>query len=164
MNNTDNFKTHDIHTPRLTLQGIETYCRVVDIIDGDSVVIVIPLFGSYYKFNARLDGIDAFEMHSHDPILQQKAIVSRNRVFELISKQQCEQVLDRKQIQKALNNDVYLAWVKCLNYDKYGRLLCNLYCSQENEKSISEILIQNNLAYAYEGGTKKTESEQLHLT
>jgi endonuclease YncB( thermonuclease family) len=161
MNDTVQFKAYDIHTPRLTLQGIETYCRVVDIIDGDSVVIVIPLFGSYYKFNARLDGIDAFEMHSHDPILQQKAIASRNKVFELISKQQGTG--DRKQIQKVLNDDVFIAWVKCLNNDKYGRLLCNLYCSQEDEKSISEILIQDGLAYAYGGGTKKTESEQLRL-
>jgi len=159
----EQFKSYDIHTPVFSMNGIETYCRIVDIIDGDSVMLIVPLFGQYYKFNARLKGIDTFEIKSHDNVLKEKALLARKKVFEIVCKEQVLLETDRKHLQEVLNKNVYIVWVKCYEYDKYGRLLCDLYCSQNDEKSISDKLIELKLAYPYFGGTKKTEKEQLLL-
>ena len=38
-----------------------------------------------------------------------------------------------------------------VSYDKYGRILCNLYL---DDISISEWLMSNHFAVSYDGGTK----------
>jgi len=53
-----------IHTPEFTLNGLNTKGRLVNIIDGDSVSIVLPVFNNFYKYNIRLSGIDTCEMRS----------------------------------------------------------------------------------------------------
>ena len=47
--------------------------------------------------------------------------------------------------------------VKCLDFDKYGRLLVEIYEIKEHDtkSNISDWLIDNNYAYVYNGGTKK---------
>ena len=49
--------------------------------------------------------------------------------------------------------------IECLDFDKYGRLLGNLYI-EGNEMSISTMMIEKGFAKAYDGGTKiKWEEE-----
>ena len=53
-------------------------------------------------------------------------------------------------------------YVKCHDFDKYGRLLLDLYLDKD-EKSISDVLLEEKLAYVYNGKTKLNEDEQLNL-
>ena len=43
------FKKYDDKTPNFSLYGKNTLGRVVDILDGDTIKIIIPLFDSFYK-------------------------------------------------------------------------------------------------------------------
>ena len=52
-----------ITTPKLTLNGYKGQARLVDIIDGDTVYLVIPFLDNYFKFNTRVSGIDTPEKH-----------------------------------------------------------------------------------------------------
>ena len=45
--------------------------------------------------------------------------------------------------------------IECLQFDKYGRLLGNLYTYRQNEH-INQIMIDEGHGYIYDGGTKKT--------
>ena len=60
-----------------------------------------------------------------------------------------------------LNNNVFLIYVKCYNFDKYGRLLCDISKNYKS-KCFSDILFEEKLAYKYTGKTKLTELEQLN--
>ena len=140
------FKDYDISTPKFSLDGYKSHCRIVDIIDGDTLIVVLPLFGTHYKFNVRLNGIDTSELKSKD----KSAYKARERVFEIVCKNKCE-ANTRKYIQNYLKNNVIVCWIECSKFDKYGRLLGNI--SIEN-KYVSVILLEENLAKPYDGGTK----------
>jgi len=160
------FINHDISTPYFKLTGTNTYARLVDIHDGDTIKVVIPLFNNFYKFNVRLNGIDTCELKSHNMENKNKAIQARNKICELINekwKNKKEFKLDtQKEIKEYLNSFVCLVYIKCYDFDKYGRLLADVYINYDNPIiHLSDILLNENLAYKYDGGTKLSEKDQL---
>ena len=51
-------------------------------------------------------------------------------------------------------NDNQLVYIKCGNFDKYGRLLGKIYVNEKDNVSVNELMIQNNYGYIYNGGKK----------
>jgi len=176
MSDINAFKNYGIKTPRFTLNNINTYGRLVDIIDGDSLSIILPIYNDYFKFNVRLNGIDTSELHSHKEELKHFAENAKNELVKLIIKTDNLTKMDsliktdnltKHEVQEILDNKLIVVWVECLEFDKYGRLLANVYCFNEDTNeydiSLSEYLLNNKFAYMYNGGKKLSESEQLLL-
>jgi len=152
----EDFRQFGGSTPELSITGLKTYGRVVDIYDGDTVKVILPAFGSYYKFTTRLNYIDTCEIRSKDKVLQDNAIKARDKLFELVTN---TKVITKNDIKKTLESDVYLVWVDCCNKDKYGRILANIYKDKDTTKSFSEILLDEKFAYKYEGKTKLSDDD-----
>ena len=144
------FTKYDEGTSIFTLKGRKCWGRVVDVYDGDTIKIILPIFGEFLRFNARLDGIDTAEIKSTDDEIKKLAKKAKERLKELIAEKQ------------NMEKKVCIVWVECLEWDKYGRLLVNIYKKPGGE-SLAKILIKENLAYEYDGGRKKNESEILEL-
>lgn len=161
------FKSYDITTPKFTLNHQKFYARVVDILDGDTIVLIIHLFNNFYKFNVRIHGIDTCEMKSKDAHNKDLAIKARDTVFNLVCNKwnESSESITKDFIKETLNKNVFLVWVECLEFDKYGRLLANVFVLKNDKKdeSIGEYLLQHKLAYEYLGEKKLTESQQLEL-
>ena len=164
------FKNYGIKTPRFTLNNLKTYGRLVDIIDGDSLSIILPIYNDYFKFNVRLNGIDTSELHSHTEELRHFAENAKNELVKLIIKNSGlikTDSLTKHEVQEILDDKLIVMWVECLEFDKYGRLLANVYCfneeTNEYDISLSKYLLDNKFAYTYNGGTKLSESDQLLL-
>lgn len=160
----EDFRQYGGSTPELSMSGIKSYGRLVDIYDGDSIKVILPVFGSYYKFTIRLDGIDTCEIRSKDTVLQEYAIKARDRLFELLTNNTpytkvYTKIDAKKDIKKLLDTEVYLVWVECGNKDKYGRILANIYKDKGSTQSMSSILLEEKLAYRYEGKTKLSDDE-----
>jgi endonuclease YncB( thermonuclease family) len=156
----EEFRQFGGSTPELSINGLKSYGRLVDIYDGDTVKIVLPVFDSFYKFSIRLNEIDTCEIKSKDKVLQENAIKARDRLFELLTNNKVDAVNSincKNDIKKALDAEVYLVWVECDSKDKYGRILANIYKDKGSTKSVSEILIEEKLAYRYGGKTKMTD-------
>ena len=94
-------------TPKFSLKGQSHIAKCVKCYDADSIHVVILLHDVYTKFNCRLLGIDTAELRTKDMEERAFAIKSRDFLREL--------VLDK------------LVVISCDNFDKYGRLLINLY-------------------------------------
>jgi hypothetical protein len=62
--------------------------------------------------------------------------------------------IKKDEVIKILQNNKRLITVKCLEFDKYGRLLVELYNNADDTKSFNNILVEKNLAVSYDGGTK----------
>uniref|UniRef100_A0A6C0E0Z4 TNase-like domain-containing protein n=1 Tax=viral metagenome TaxID=1070528 RepID=A0A6C0E0Z4_9ZZZZ len=163
------YKNNGLNTEYFTLKGKSMYGRLVDVLDGDSIKVVISLFDRCYKFNVRLNGIDTSEMKSKRDVNKERAMEAREMVCSLVTGKSNTYVggLTRKEIQKMLDDNVYILWLECHEFDKYGRLLADVYIdyvdteAQTNgRKSINEELVKCNLAYRYSGKTKLTEEEQ----
>lgn len=164
----NDFAKYGLSTPEFSLKGIETFCRVVSVYDADTITVVMPLFDSYYRFNIRLLGIDCPEMKSKILENKKKAIRARNQVIQWLLPNKTinlDETYTKKQIQEMFAQDVAIAWIKCDEYEKFGRILANLYSNFNDPEhlSFSNRLIAEGLAYSYMGGTKLTEEEQLNM-
>ena len=121
-----------------------TYNAIVErVVDGDTVDVNIDLGFkiTMMKQRVRLMGIDTPELRTRD-----------------LKEKECGYFVRDKLREKILNQIII---VKCLNFDKYGRLLVYIYPYNENmiiddKQSYNQWLIDNKYALPYDGGTKKT--------
>ena len=120
---------------KFSLNGYTTFAKCVHVYDGDTIHVVfkMPNSNECYKWIIRMIGIDTPEMKTKNTNEKQLAIKARDFLRSLI--------LDK------------IIMVECLDFDKYGRLLGNLYV-EGNETTISNQMIEKGYAKAYDGGTK----------
>lgn len=116
----------------LSLENEEKSGKVVSVYDGDTVKIVFPLHDTLYKWNCRLNRVDTPELRTRNKLEKKFGYEVRDKLRE-----------------KILNKVVK---VECGEFDKYGRLLTEIYFEDEN---VNQWLINNNYAFEYNGGTKK---------
>lgn len=103
--------------------------------DGDTITFNIPhthpLFGT--KISVRVRGLDTPELRGRPTCEKDLAKVAKERVQTLLSK---AKRIDLTEIGR----------------DKYFRVLANVVVDGQ---SLSTILLEQNLAYQYDGGTKR---------
>lgn len=138
-----------LDTPKLSLNGLNTKARLVDIVDGDTVYLVIPFENKFYKWNTRLSGLDTCEKNSKVNANKELGYAATHFVTQFFTG---KTNLTRKEIQKELNDNVVIVDVCCGAFDKYGRLLATIFY---NDLSLSKELLDHKLAYEYHGGTKR---------
>ena len=129
------------NTSFMTFKNREFDAKIVYVYDGDTIHVVFQVFGTYYRWNCRIMGVDTPELRTKNEKEKQKGYIVRDKVKE-----------------NFLNKIVK---IKCDEFDKYGRLLIDVYLPKDiqnknNSTFLSEWLIANNYAYAYNGGTKIT--------
>lgn len=169
------------NTNFFSLDGLSTFCRIVDVLDGDTMTVIIPLHDTFYKFIIRLYGIDTCEIKSKNINIHEKGIDAKNRVISLLcSSNNIKDInynLTKKEIKDFFNNNFIIAYISCKEFDKFGRTLGDVFLLNEIEKnvedennisidkitqkenSLSYILINEKLAYPYFGDSKLTEEE-----
>lgn len=149
-----------LDTPLFSLSGLKTHARVVSIYDADTITVVMLFAGKFTKFNLRLYGIDTPEMKSKDITVRDKANKARDRVVQLITN---TTLPTKKDVQAYLAANIVLVYIECFDQDKWGRTLAQAYIKQGDAKSISDILLEEKLAYPYFGETKLTEEQQIQV-
>ena len=153
---------NDTNTPLFSFNGVNGMSRVVDITDGDTIKAIINFKDEYYKIIVRLNNIDTCETKSKCEANKNLGINAKKRLYNLITNKTIE-TNDKKLIKKELNDNCYLIYLKCYDFDKYGRVLGDIYKNENDDLSFSSILINEKLAYIYGGKTKLTEEDQLEL-
>lgn len=139
--------------PWFSLDGQRTV-RVISLHDGDTFTAVFKFEGTFYKFPVRLNRIDTAEMTTKNTILKTKAFLARDKLFELITGRKDTDTVTwhKKDFDDYFqNNETYLK-ITCEGMDKYGRVLASV-------ENFAETLVQQKLAYWYDGGKKLTEDE-----
>ena len=76
-----------------------------------------------------------------------KLIIPNNSAFDNA------EIKKKEDICLELEKNKKLVIVKCLEFDKYGRLLVELF-NQESIESFNSMLIAKNLSVTYDGGKK----------
>jgi endonuclease YncB( thermonuclease family) len=145
--------------PEFSLNGINTIGKIVDIYDGDTCKIILIYENNLLLFNCRLKNVDTPEMKPlktkiNRDVEIQNAIKCRNKLIQISTN--CNIDLDdkltKKELQSILLDNNKILKIKCYEFDKYGRLLVELFF---NDKSINDILIEENFAKRYDGGKKE---------
>jgi endonuclease YncB( thermonuclease family) len=139
----------DENTPTLTFDDIKQKCKVLRIIDGDTVDIAFyhKDIAKLYKYRLRLYGIDTPE--------KRPSLTSPTRDAEMAAARRASQALmDR------LEETGYIIVIHFHKKDKYGRLMGTLY--DKAGLSINNWLIVQGYATPYFGG-KKVEFDSSKL-
>lgn len=135
-----NWKAIEKNTyPDFSYNGIKCYAKVVDIYDGDTGRIVFKENGIFKQYKFRLIGIDTPELKPPLNTPNREEIVKK-------AKEAKEYVV------KLILNKV--VWVEMSKFDKYGRILVNIYPKYISKKSINQLLLESKLGKEYFGGTK----------
>lgn len=135
-------KNCDRKTKKFSLEGQTKLCKVVSVYDGDTCNVVFDHNGVINRWNVRMNGYDTPEMRPSKKLpnrdeIKQKAIKSRDFLKSLIC------------------NKDQLVYIKCGEFDKYGRLLGEIYINENDEDSVNSLMIKTGHGYEYHGGTKK---------
>jgi len=142
-----------------SLKGHVSHCKVVKIIDGDSInIICYGLDGEIIKVNARLMGIDTPELNVY-PHLAKSA---RNYLIQLVTNVEIDVDDERscKELQTLIDQNTKLLIAKFGSEDKYGRQLVELYNDISDidvySRSINHMMIASKRARYYDGGKKQS--------
>ena len=146
MNTIDQALIQRLHAVDLTtvkkfsFEGFITYAKVIKVHDADTVTLLFEYNDTIVKYNVRIDGIDAPELHSKIP----------------------EEANLSKKGKEYLTNIVLHTIVKvvCKDFDKYGRILADIYTlktsstNEIQETNVSQLLLRGGYVRTYNGGTK----------
>ena len=117
--------------------------KVVSVYDGDTVNVLLVLGITGFKFGLRIYGIDTAEVKSHNIILKNYAIKSRNFLQTLLKPEH-----------------IYIA--RIIDNDKYGgRLIADIFYKNKDGAycSVSDTMLTNKFALPYNGKSKANEQE-----
>ena len=119
------------------------------VLDGDTIDVTIDLgFDLYKKERVRVAGVDTPEKRTRDKEEKELGLDATNWLKE--------------KLDGALRGDDELIIRTELvgGVGKYGRLLGWLYVG-DDDLSLNELMITEGYAWAYDGGTKKKDFEEL---
>ena len=126
--------------------------RVVEInrvVDGDTIDVTIDLgFDLFKKERVRVAGVDTPEKRTRDLEEKELGIEATNWLKE--------------KLDGAISgdDDLIIRTELVGGMGKYGRLLGWLYIG-DSELSLNELMIEEGYAWAYDGGTKQKNFEEL---
>tara|TARA_B100000700_G_scaffold147172_1_gene164012 strand:+ start:404 stop:817 length:414 start_codon:yes stop_codon:yes gene_type:complete len=125
--------------------------KINKVLDGDTIDVTIDLgFDLYKKERVRIAGVDTPEKRTRDKEEKALGIDATNWLKEKLT--------------NTINGDDELTIRTELvgGVGKYGRLLGWLYIGDSN-MSLNEKMIQEGYAWAYDGGTKQKNFEDLRV-
>ena len=126
--------------------------RVIEInrvVDGDTIDVTIDLgFDLYKKERVRVAGVDTPEKRTRD--LEEKKL-GYDATYWLTK--HLENAIDGEE-------DLVIRTELVGGVGKYGRLLGWLYVGDQ-DRSLNELMIEEGYAWAYDGGTKQKNFEEL---
>jgi micrococcal nuclease len=123
---------------KLNLNNTEKYipnirlAKVIKVYDGDTITIGTIMNKNNYKFQVRLNRLDTPELKTKNETEKKAGLLVRDKLID-----------------KILNQIITINIIK---YDKYGRLLAEIYLNNEN---INDWLLNNKYAVPYNGETKE---------
>jgi endonuclease YncB( thermonuclease family) len=154
-------RSQDKEVSDFSLEGLEIWAKVVNVYDGDTFRVSFymnPTDSKQVKFKVRGNGYNACEMypnkdHPQREREQEKAIYARNRFIQLATdcKVELKERYTRKDVQSIVDRNKKLVFVRFSKFEKFGRVLADVFEDRNAKKSINQILIDERHAVVYNG-------------
>jgi micrococcal nuclease len=110
--------------------------EIIRCVDGDTVDAWIDVgFDMRIKQRLRLHGIDTPETRTKDPVEKKVGLMAKARVQELLEV-----------------GKTYPIWT--VEKGKFGRYLARIYLDEARNQCVNDMLVEENLALIYFGGSK----------
>jgi len=127
--------------PLFTFKNYATYGKITNVYDGDTFTLVFLYNGSPMKYKCRCLGYDSPEM--------KPSLKSPNREKEIAAAKIARQrFIDITSVAEFI-------YIKFYDFDKYGRILVEVFIDETDEKSVNTRMIEEGHGYKYDGGKKQ---------
>jgi len=123
--------------PEFNFNGLRKKAKIISVYDADTCDAIMCIDEKPYKFKIRINGIDTPEIK---PLKTME-----NRELHVECGLKCREYLKSKILNKIVE-------IQCYDFDKYGRVLGDIYISKL--KTVTNDLINKKYAKKYEGKTK----------
>lgn len=153
----DLLSKYDNSTKLFSHAGLKTYARAVEMYDADTLKVVFPFQkNDVHKIIVRVNGVDSPELRSKNKDVQEWAVKARNRMLSMIAPGvfKVDGTYSKKDIIRLLKDNVAVIWLHALEYDKFGRLLGDLFTSPDDKETIQSICVKEGYCKNYFGKTK----------
>ena len=131
-------KIKDENIKLFSFDGHNCLAKIVNVYDGDTFTACFKYNGEIIKYKFRTYGYDSPEM---------KPLKSKPNRDE----EKKKAIEAREAFKQITNWNNSLVTLKMMSFDKYGRILVDVY---KGELNINKWMIENGYGYAYYGGTK----------
>jgi endonuclease YncB( thermonuclease family) len=128
----------DTSIEQFSLNGRIILGKVVSVYDGDTCKVNLFVGNDLKQFTVRMMGYDSPELRTKNTTEKQCGNVSKTVLIKLV--------------------EGHIVKLECLEFDKYGRLLANVFIRVANgeELNVNEFMISNHFGHSYLGGSKST--------
>lgn len=127
--------------PLFSFENTQKLCKIVNVYDGDTFTACFYYNDNIIKCKCRTNGYDSPEMRPR--------LNNPNRDLEKEKAKEARQkFIDFSNCEHDLVN------IKFGKFDKYGRILAEVYNLETNE-NVNKMMIKQNFGYEYNGGKKK---------
>lgn len=96
-------------------------CRILDIIDGDTIIACLYIDHKVYKIRMRIKDKYASELKEENGIKEWKEYVKEIINYDINENEDKKEI--RRKIQEYLNDNCIIKNIECFGNDKYGRTL-----------------------------------------
>lgn len=120
------------------------WAKPVYTYDGDTLHIVFMFNNKMTKWRVRLYGIDTCEMKVKKSWSKKRRRIAKARAIEI-----------RDYVRNLVEDKIIK--IQVINFEKYGRLLCNVYYGDNYDINLTQHLITNGMGLSYFGGTKQEQ-------
>lgn len=141
----------DTQVPFLSLENTKITGYVLDCYDGDTMTLGFYFGDHIYKYKCRMNRYDAPEMKPKN---------TESEELKMLEKKLAEK--SKVELSRLILNKV--VYIQSAKYDLYGRLLVDVYMSEDftnATQSINDMMIKARYGYPYNGEKKKKFSELL---
>lgn len=144
----------DISTVKnFTFDGIVTDCKVIDVIDGDTIKVMLLFNDKPILLNIRMFGYDAPSIKSKKS--SQKTSTNGKRAKQMLINlvTDCSDKINEntrsKDITKIIRaENKKIVKIHLMDFDKYDEIFAKIYLADQN-KFVDEIMLESNLVYTY---------------
>jgi endonuclease YncB( thermonuclease family) len=129
--------------PFFKLSG--TYkAKCVKCYDGDTIHVIIDYKGEFVKIRVRMYGYDSPEMKPSKKIPEEKRQEIKNKAN-----------LAKDYISELILGKIVILEIISEKEEKYGRILGIIKLDKNEEKSVNDMMVEQNHGYKYYGGKKE---------
>lgn len=140
------------NTKHFSFEGMSFKGKLSGIYDGDTITAIVELTpGTFCQLKFRMAGINTPELVGEYHI---EGIKARDRVIQLITGSYDEN-MSRSVLKDFINSNNFYIWIKCGPFEKYGRVLAEIFTSEDCKESLNEILLKEGFAVEYMSNKRK---------
>jgi endonuclease YncB( thermonuclease family) len=140
---------------KFTFDGTITDCKVIDVIDGDSITVIMNINNKINMFNIRMYGYDAPRIRhksKSNKLISLEGKFARLELIKLITS--VDEMINIESRTKDISDIIKkyndkIVKIHLMDFDKYDEIFARIYLP-DKQKFVDELMIESNIVFPFQ--------------